>query len=219
VLPTEVMPETKPTPGTETRDAQTWRRRARQAVLWLWAVVAFVVTGSLASAHEYTLPHPARGDRLLNAALAAQRTPAAAGRFSVTHVMYAACSCSQNIVAHLAARGARRDVVEHVVLAGRDAELSARITGAGYHLDNIEPAELERKYGLQAAPLLIIAEPGGEITYLGGYSEQKQGVDIRDTALIDQHIAGQRARELPLLGCAVSRALQRMLDPFGLKYP
>ena len=37
-------------------------------------------------------------------------------------------------------------------------------------------------------------------------------------ALIDAAIAGTRSQELPLLGCAVSRALQRMLDPLALKY-
>jgi hypothetical protein len=204
-------------PSTDRSDAQ--RRRARQAVLWLWAVVAFVVTGSLASAHEYTLPHPARGDRVLRAALAAQRTADEAGRFGVTHVMYAACQCSQGIIDHLEARGARKDVAEHVVLVGHDAALAARIRRAGYRLDNVEPVELKRKYGIEAAPMLIIADPHGEVAYTGGYTRQKQGLDIRDTVLIDEVIAGQATTELPLLGCAVSRALQRLLDPLGLKYP
>jgi hypothetical protein len=181
-------------------------------------VVAFVVTGSLASAHEYTLPHPARADRQLNAALAAQRTPDEAGRFGVTHVMYAACRCSQGIIDHLEARGARKDVAEHVLLAGRDSELAARITGAGYRLDNVEPVELKRKYGLEAAPLLIITRPRGEIAYMGGYAKQKQSLDIRDSALIDEVVSGKNTLELPLLGCAVSRALQRMIDPFGISY-
>lgn len=193
-------------------------RRVAQAALALWGLLAFAVTGSLASAHEYTLPHPERADPQLNAALAAQRTAADAGRFSVTHVMYGACSCSQNIIDHLEKRGARKDVVEHVVLVGRDAALAARITRAGYRLDNIEPALLEQKYGLKAAPLLVIADARGQIAYMGGYTRQKQGPDIRDTVLIDELLAGKHTIELPLLGCAVSRALQILLDPFGLKY-
>lgn len=204
---------------SESHSAAARGRRAAQGALWLWGLVAFVVTGSLASAHEYTLPHPARSDRQLNAALAAARTERDVGRFAVTHVMYAACSCSQNIIDHLEKRGARSDVAEQVVLVGRDAELSARITRAGYRLDNIDAIALKQKYGLEAAPLLIISDPRGQIAYLGGYSAQKQGLDIRDTALIDELIAGKNTIELPLLGCAVSRALQRLLDPFGLKYP
>jgi hypothetical protein len=188
-------------------------------VLWLWAVVAFVVTGSLASAHEYTLPHPARTDRVLQSALAAQRTADEAGRFGVTHVMYAACRCSQGIIDHLTARGARKDVAEHVVLVGQDVELASRLTRAGFRLDNIEPIELKRKYGLEAAPMLIVAATSGDVAYMGGYTLHKQGLDIRDNALIDELIAGKSADELPLFGCAVSRALQKMLDPFGLKYP
>lgn len=194
------------------------RRKLQQGALWLWAVAAFAVTGSLASAHEYTLPHPARSDPALRAVLSAQRTPAELGRFGVTHVMYAACSCSKSIIDHLEARGARRDVTEHVVLVGQDAALAARIVRAGYQLDNIEPLQLKRKYGLEAAPLLIISAPDGAIAYLGGYTTHKQGLDIRDSALIDAAIAGENSSELPLLGCAVSRALQRMLDPFALKY-
>lgn len=195
------------------------RRRARQGALGLWAIVAFVVTGSLASAHEYTLPHPTHGDRVLNQALAAQRTPDEIGRVGVTHVMYAACSCSQGIIDHLEARRARQDVAEHVVLVGRDEQLAKRVKRAGYRIDNIEPSELKRKYGLEAAPMLIIADARGDIAYMGGYTLHKQGLDIRDTALIDELIAGKSTVELPLLGCAVSRALQRLVDPFGFKYP
>jgi len=181
-------------------------------------VAAFVVTGSLASAHEYTLPHPTRTDPVLTSALASQRTQADVGRFGVTHVMYAACSCSKNIIEHLEARGARRDVTEHVVLVGQDAMLARRVTRAGYQLHNIEPLELKRQYGLEAAPLLIIDEPSGAIAYIGGYTTHKQGLDIRDNALIDAALAQSRSYELPVLGCAVSRGLQRMLDPLALKY-
>ena len=181
-------------------------------------MVAFVVTGSLAAAHAYTLPHPEREDPRLIAALSALRTPADVGRLGVTHVMYAACSCSQRIIDHLERRGARKDVSEHVVLVGKDADLAKRIARAGYALDNIEPTMLKAKYALEAAPLLIISDPRDQITYIGGYTRQKQGLDIRDTALIDEQLAGKPSFELPLLGCAVSRALQQVLDPFGLKY-
>ena len=216
--PMSPMKEPEAAPASETDSAEMRRRRAARIAVALWGLLAFAVTGSLASAHEYTLPHPERDDHRLNAALAAQRSAADSDRFTVTHVMYAACSCSQSIIDHLEKRGARKDVAELVVLVGRDAELSARITRAGYRLDNIEPPTLQRKYGLEAAPLLIIADARGQIAYMGGYTKQKQGLDIRDSALIDELLAGKHTIELPLLGCAVSRALQRLLDPFGLKY-
>lgn len=202
---------------SESESAGTRRRLAARWALGLWGLLAFVVTGSLASAHEYTLPHPERSDPRLQAALAAQRTVGDT-RFAVTHVMYAACDCSQRIIAHLERRGARRDVAEHVVLVGRDPELTARIARAGFKLDNVEPEVLEASYGIVAAPLLIISDARGQIAYMGGYTQQKQGLDIRDSALIDELLAGKHTTELPLLGCAVSRALQRLLDPFGLKY-
>lgn len=186
--------------------------------MWLWAAIAFLVTGTLASGHLYTLPHPDRNDRTLQAALAAQRGPEELGRFSVTHVMYAECRCSQRIIDHLERRGAREDLTEHVVLVGRDDALERRLTRAGFKLSNVTPIELKRKYALEAAPLLIITNAQGAIAYMGGYTTQKQGLDVRDVALIDDSLRGKGTYELPLLGCAVSRALQRVLDPFALKY-
>jgi hypothetical protein len=37
-------------------------------------------------------------------------------------------------------------------------------------------------------------------------------------ALLEGAMAGLPAQELPLFGCAVSRELQKQIDPFGLKY-
>ena len=42
--------------------------------------------------------------------------------------------------------------------------------------------------------------------------------DIRDLALIDEVRRSGGARELPLFGCAVSRKIQKLLDPFRLKF-
>lgn len=187
-------------------------------MFWLWGTVAFAVTGSLASAHLYTLPHPEASSPTLNAALAAQRSPDEAGHFAMTHVMYAECRCSQRIIDHLEARRARSDIRESVVLVGRDDALAQRLNHAGYRLENVSPIELKKKYDIEAAPVLIITNGRGEIAYMGGYTERKQGLDIRDTALLEALMHGGDTRELPLLGCAVSKALQRVVDPFALKY-
>lgn len=176
------------------------------------------MTGSLAGAHLYTLPHPERQSPTLNAALLALRGPDDVRRFSMTHIMYAECRCSQRIIDHLESRGARNDILEHVVLVGRDDQLAGRLARAGYRIESLSPIELKKKYDIEAAPLLIITDDRGAIAYMGGYTERKQGLDIRDTALLQSLMHGDSAVELPLLGCAVSKALQRVIDPFALKY-
>ena len=81
----------------------------------------------------------------------------------------------------------------------------------------IEPPELAARYGLEAAPVFVVADPEGELRYVGGYTTRKQGLDNRDLAIITELRAGHDQRELPLFGCAVSRSLQQLLDPLGLR--
>lgn len=193
--------------------------RAGKVALAVWALLAFLITGSLASAHLYTLPAPPKAKPQLVQALAARRQPGERGHVSVSHVLYAACPCSQRIVDHLVQRGARGDVAESVLLVGNDRTLAKRLERAAYRVEIVSPRALREHYAIEAAPLLIISQPNDTIAYLGGYTERKQGLPIRDVELIERVKRGASLLELPLFGCATSRALQRLLDPFALKYP
>lgn len=138
----------------------------------------------------------------------------------LTHVLYGACACSRRVLDHLVARGPLSATTERVVLAGTDrgsrvAELHAR----GFGVDLLAPEELKARYGIEAAPLLIISSPAGDVRYLGGYSERKQGPALQDRELLAQLRGGRFATALPVLGCAVSRRLQELADPWRLKYP
>jgi hypothetical protein len=82
----------------------------------------------------------------------------------------------------------------------------------GDHFDvrTVAAADLAR-YGIEAAPALLVIDPGGRTRYAGGYTERKQGPDIEDLRLMaaaqgDEDLAG-----LPLFGCAVSDRLRRAL--------
>jgi hypothetical protein len=137
----------------------------------------------------------------------------------LTHVLYGACACSRRVLDHLIARGTLSATTERVVLAGADqssrvAELHAR----GFGVDLLAPEELKLRYGVEAAPLLIVSSPTGDVRYLGGYSARKQGPVLRDRELLAELRAGRFAASLPVLGCAVSRKLQALADPWGLKY-
>jgi len=193
--------------------------RFSKLALAVWALLAFLVTGSLASAHLYTLPRPSKVSAALVQALAALRRPEDGHRYSASHVLYAACACSQRIVERLVQRGARSDVSETVLLVGADQSLAERLTRARYRVEIVTPRALRERYDIQAAPLLIISQPDARIAYLGGYTDHKRSLPIRDVELIERVVRGGRSSELPLLGCATGRALQRVLDPFALKYP
>lgn len=150
-------------------------------------------------------------------AVSAMRRPNSAP-WLVVHALYADCRCSQRIVEHLLKRRALHDAAEHVLLVGVQPELEKSLNRAGFQTQVITPLELKSRFGAVAAPLLIVAGPDDRLRYVGGYTTHKQGPDIRDLDIIRGLMQDQPRAELPLFGCAVSRSLQRLLDPFSLKY-
>jgi hypothetical protein len=193
------------------------RLRLHHVLLAIWAVLAFVVTASLASAHLFTLPRP-KSTEAVGRALAAERAPSERGHWSATHVMYLECNCSKRILDHLLRRRKLQDVGETVLMVGSDAALSEKLVHAGFSVVSTTAEMLAARYQIVSAPLLIVSDPQDEVRYLGGYTEQQQGLDLRDSAIIASLRAGGREIELPLLGCTTSASLQKILDPFGLKY-
>jgi hypothetical protein len=191
-------------------------RHLGKALLVLW-LPAIVVPGALLmAAHVLTLPAPAAGD--VGRALGSSRSESERGRLLAVHVLYGACPCSRRVVDHLVARGARRDVAERVLLVDGAPAIGAQLAGAGFLVEWLSADELHRRYHIESVPLLVVAGRDDTVLYMGGYTSAKQGPDIRDVAIIDEALAGGAAASLPLFGCAVSRELQRKIDPLGLKY-
>lgn len=204
--------------GRHSRFSLALLRHAGRLVFVAWVFVAFAAATSLAAAHFYTLPRPATSDARVQRAIASHRSAADAGRWRVLHVLYAECRCSQRILGHLAERGPIDGVSETIVLVGGDPAVAADAVGAGFALDTVTPEELVSEYALEAAPALVVADPSDEVRYLGGYTERKQGPDIRDVSIIDTLRRDGSTDELPLFGCAVSESLQALLDPLALRY-
>jgi hypothetical protein len=193
------------------------RRRLLRRVFWVWAVGVFVLAGSLALAHDYALPKPLRDEQGVRAAVAQSRRADEQGRWLALHVLYSRCRCSERTLAHLFARGPRTDVSERIVLVGAHASFEQQARAAGFVVEVIAPEQLQTRYQVEAAPLFIVADPEGSLRYVGGYTERKQSLAQRDVVILDALRQGGFARELPLFGCAVSRRLQALFDPFGLK--
>lgn len=172
---------------------------------------ATLLVGSLLMAqHMIALPKPAL------AALPRER-PAADGRLSVTHVLMESCGCSQQVLQHLLERRARPEVHERILFIGSDA-IAERARAAGYSFRSLSAEQLKAGYGIESSPLMIIVDSAVRVRYLGGYTSVKRGPDIRDLDLIGEVERGESPAGLPVFGCAVSRELQRAIDPLGLKY-
>jgi hypothetical protein len=194
-------------------------RGAAKILFVAWVPVALLLVTSLAIAHQYSLPRPELQNPALQRGLARQRTAAPESNWMVTHVLYGACACSRRILAHLSSRSAMANLSEKVVLAGAARGDSTRALRArGFAVEVIAPEQLEPLYGLKVAPLLIISERSGAVRYLGGYTERKQGPRILDLEILRRLSRGAAVSALPLFGCAVSRSLQQLIDPWRIKY-
>lgn len=187
-------------------------------VIGVWGVGLFLLGSSLMISHWFTLPRPPTDDPALRAHIATHRLPEERGGLFAVHLLYSECKCSQRILDHLAARGTLSGAHESVVLVGAHPEFEAAARQAGFRVDVVSPPELAARFGVQSAPLLVVADADDDIRYVGGYTERKQGMAIRDTAIMRGIQRGAAEAELPLFGCAVSQSLQDLIDPFRVKY-
>lgn len=171
--------------------------------------------------HLLTLPAPAATDMALHQAIASQRKADQRDRWLVLHVIAEGCGCSQRVLDHLLTDRRPSDLVERIVFVTEQpsgaASTVAPIRSRGFDLDVVTPEELGARYQVEAAPLLVIVDPGDTVRYVGGYTPRKQAADLRDVAMIEATRRGEIVKPLPAFGCAVGRALRSQLDPFGIR--
>ena len=191
-------------------------RRVGKAAFWIWAVAVLLGGATLTAAHSYTLPRPAEAE--IAPPLAALQRQLGA-KWLAVHVLYASCRCSLRIRDELAARGPTPGVREVVLLVGGDSDWKQPLVDAGYTLQPATADQLRDVWHIEAAPMLLVLGPDSRIGYRGGYTEHQQGgTDPQDARIIAAAMAADPPPAVPLFGCAVSKRLQRMLDPLGLKY-
>jgi hypothetical protein len=180
-----------------------------------WAAALLFVGAVLLGRHVVALPKPERNP-ITTRAFAALREPGDHGRWLAVHVLYAGCKCSARIVDHLAQAEPNPSVREVVLWVGQDLQSQARLAGAGFRVRGLEPEVLRDRFGVEAAPVLIVLDPQDRARYVGGYTSRKQGPDIQDRKVLAALLGGARPAENPVLGCAVSGRLKTALDPLGL---
>jgi len=184
--------------------------------LVVWVGLSFVVQTTLMAGHWYTLPTPAQDVRL-ERALRAVVSQGASDTWATVHVLYSECRCSQRVFDHLFESPRPDDLHDVVLLVGADPEIERRAANAGFAVRVLEPQQLESEFGVVSAPLLFVLGPDARLRYAGGYTERKQGYDVLDLEILQALKDGREPTELPLYGCGVSKELQQILDPMGLK--
>jgi hypothetical protein len=191
-------------------------RRAGRLLLCVSAPLTFLLVGSLMVGHWYDLPRPELTDPVTQSSLNALRAPGERGRLAV-HVLYAGCRCSERILAHLLSTQRPTGVTEKILFVGEGNLDLARVRAKGFGVERVTRDELGRRFHVSGVPLLALVGADGALDYAGGYTDSKQGPVIRDLELIETARTGRIENVLPLFGCAVSRSLEKVLDPFGLK--
>jgi hypothetical protein len=189
-------------------------RWSSRIFLALWATAMVVPISFLMAGHLLTLPAPEKA--ALQPRLHADTT--ASNQWRTFHVLGSGCKCSSNVLKHLLERKAQPGVAETILYVGAETPQLAETRTAGFEVEALDPRQLADKYNIQTVPLFIVVDPSQRVVYSGGYTDRKQGPDIKDLTLLEGLMAGKAEHELPLFGCAVSRELQQQLDPLGLKY-
>jgi hypothetical protein len=198
--------------------AERLARVSGKVWIGVWAALALVGISSLSVSHMAAMPPPDKATRM--AMEAATLRQGSSGLFLV-HVIYRECSCTERLLAHLLARGRLPGVEEAIVYVARDsaAELAGSAARAGFALTRVTAEELDRRFGLQAAPVLLAFDSAQTLLYAGGYFDHPSAVSALDRRIHADIAAGRPVRPLPLFGCAVSPALQDAVDPLRIVYP
>ena len=194
--------------------------RARQwllaAGLGAWLVIGVTLGAVLLLRHMVPLPTPAHTDTVLRDAI---RVDLPQPTWRAVHVMYRDCACSRRTIDHLLASSRPAQLAELVVMVdddGKPGADDARLRAAGFAVHVITPDQLRGRYHLEAAPVLVVMSPGGELDYIGGYNRHKQSSAYEDVAIIDDLRLGGNVSTLPVFGCATSARLANLVDPLHL---
>jgi len=189
------------------------RTYAQRLLLGLWAAAMLLIGSYLLAPHLVALPAPGEIDPGLRAGIARVLRETEPGRWLALHVLYDSCGCSERVLQHLVGRKALPDVSERVVYVGAQGGPRGPLLGAGFSYEQLDAEGLRSRYHVEAAPLLIVADGGGRVRYVGGYTARKRGPEIRDVDIVRRVQGGEAVAPLPVFGCAVSAALRSALDP------
>jgi hypothetical protein len=180
-----------------------------------WIVVTVVGLAALSVKHMASFPAPDEEALLSRAMLQLRRS--SSSNFLV-HVIYAECSCSRALFAHLVARRPFAGAEEAILFVGADRAKQESAKRAGFTFAAVSAQELGFRFGLEAAPVLVVFDTAGRLRYAGGYYAHPAAITPLDERIYAQLAARAKVEPLPVFGCAVSSRLQKSLNPLSALY-
>jgi hypothetical protein len=141
------------------------------------------------------------------------------GAWTLTHVVSESCKCSAKVVEYLLKRGPEKDVNEEILIIGHPPQIT-ELHQRGFKTRALNPDDLKEDITKLGVPFLLITTPKGDTVYAGGYSEKsvQDGSPIKDLEILNSLQGKGTVASFPIFGCAVSRKLQKIVDPFSMKY-
>jgi hypothetical protein len=188
--------------------------RLGKIFLIIWIPVISAVIGFLMVNHLIAMPLPDDYKRIQDNMPHLRSGPG----WLMVHVIYQNCSCTTALTTSLLKRGSEPGINESVIFVGDDPEFKRRFEVRGFSFHFMTKYTIADLYGIEAAPMLLIFSPDNQLEYGGGYFERPSVYRSMDQKYLGRIKKGEHVKALPLYGCAVSARLQKITDPFGIKY-
>ncbi len=189
------------------------RRASTRLLLGVWGTAVITGGASLMINHLVAMPAPS-DTRAVEAWLGSWTL----GNEGVIHVIPHQCSCTTSLFQHLIERGPLPGLDEHILVSGSLPDLVASARGAGFTTHLSSPAELARRGGMRAGPVMVRLDAAGQLIWIGGYYDGPgldRPLDVKTLSALGR---GHRPEALPLFGCAIDPLLRDQQDPLGIRW-
>lgn len=142
-----------------------------------------------------------------------------AGAYGMVHFLGEGCGCSKIIAEYLAKRGKLSGVPEEIWLVGEMKEVAQTLRDKGLIVRSFK-VEKDQAPPINAVPAFGVYDHQKKFHYMGAYTDgpvRPHSVfkDLETLKSIKHH---RTVASLDVMGCAVSKQYQKLLDPFGIKY-
>lgn len=197
-----------------------FNRASKILILFLWMGAVSVAMASLLGSHLVALPKPPTHDARLSSSLQTLQAQALGSQkpWLGVHILMEGCGCSKRVFEHLLGRRAQLGIREKILYVGQEASVEAQAREAGFEFQYVTAEDLDGSFNVESSPLLLVTDPQGRVAYSGGYSQRKNIPPYIDEQIIASLREGKSLAGLPVFGCAVSKRLQKAIDPLGIKY-
>lgn len=128
------------------------------------------------------------------------------------------CGCSQIVAEYLVETGPRPNYEEEVWTIGDLGRWGRRLHERRFSIRPLRSEHDLERYSIQGAPMLIVTDTEGKITYRGGYAPRllRNPDEVKVGSVLKSLRDGAVVEAFPVFGCAVGQNLRQILDPVGI---